>query len=297
MQAMLFAAGLGSRLRPLTDRNPKPALLVGDRPLVAYAIDVLKRGGVTHIVANTHHLPDKMSAVLRAHCPASIRLDISHEPILLGTAGGLRRAWDRYFDRERPVLVYNGDILFEPDLRALMLSHERENHFATMTLRISESASMYGEVRARDGNVISILGEPETKSGESTVTMFTGVHLLSASAMQTLPERGCVVRDGYMKWLRVGRPVGAHVVDAPFEDLGTLDRYFRANMDTASEQSQIAPSATIGQGTTITECVIGERALIGPDLTLRRAVVLPDANVQKSLENAIVSDSAIVQIP
>ena len=113
---MLLAAGLGTRLRPLTDLRPKPIVPVANKPLGAFALEHLARSGVTDVVANTHPQPEKVETALKAACPPGVALRFSREEKLLGTGGGLHKARAWFDGSQSPVIVMNGDTLFAPDL-------------------------------------------------------------------------------------------------------------------------------------------------------------------------------------
>src|SRR5262245_37568354 len=114
--AMILAAGLGTRLRPLTDELPKPLVPVGDRPALAHIADQLARAGIHEAVLNTHHLAEAFSAERLAGLP--IRISMIHEPRILGTGGGIANAARALGEGE--VVVWNGDILADLDVHALL---------------------------------------------------------------------------------------------------------------------------------------------------------------------------------
>ena len=117
VQAMLLAAGLGTRLRPLTEVRPKPIVPVANRPLAGFAMEHLARCGVNHILAHTHPRPALVESVLEAACPRDVRLRFSRETELLGTGGGVRRAQRFFAEPDASVVVVNGDTLFTPTLQ------------------------------------------------------------------------------------------------------------------------------------------------------------------------------------
>src|SRR5262245_21161131 len=130
MRAMVLGAGLGTRLRPLTDELPKPLVWVGDRPLLAHVLGHLVAAGVTEAVLNTHHHPEAFTPERVASLPLPIA--VVHEPDLLGTAGGLANARPLLGDGD--VLVHNADILARADLGGLVGAHRAAGAEATLVV-------------------------------------------------------------------------------------------------------------------------------------------------------------------
>src|ERR1700759_4919134 len=130
---MLVTAGFGTRLSPLTDVLPKPAVPVANRPLAWFALDHLRRFGVRDFVLNTHHLARELESALRAVAPGDVQLSFVHEPEILGTGGGIRNAWQP-IDGET-FLVMNGKFLVPPAVAAAFALHRASGAIATMILQ------------------------------------------------------------------------------------------------------------------------------------------------------------------
>ena len=125
MRAMIFAAGLGTRLKPLTDRMPKALVPLAGKPLLQWQIERLRDAGITDIVVNVHHFPDMIIDAVRANNGWGCHVQISDErDCLLETGGGLRKAKDLL--NGEPILVCNVDILSNIDLRALMAAYDEQ---------------------------------------------------------------------------------------------------------------------------------------------------------------------------
>src|SRR5436190_20338773 len=107
---MLVAAGFGTRLEPLTRELPKPALPLGNRPVAWFALDHLRRCGARDVVVNTHHLAERLREQLEPCCPADVALRFVHEPMILGTGGGVRNAWQPAAGED--FVVFNAKLLF-----------------------------------------------------------------------------------------------------------------------------------------------------------------------------------------
>ena len=291
---MVLAAGLGTRLRPLTLERPKPGIPYDMRPLACVALDSLAELGIREVVLNTHHLGEMLPPLLDRHHPG-MRLRYVHEPSLLGTGGGIRNARE-WLDGSEPILILNSDIVFSPDLRGALELHRSLDAMATMVLRPDPDAARFGAIDIDgDGRVRRLLGEPH-RSGDFRTFMFTGVHVLSPRALDDLPEEGCIVRHAYRRWVDDDATVVAGFVDeSSWQDLGTLERYLEAHVELTKVASRIHESATIQPDATLAACVVGEGARVGPH-RLERCVIWPDAVVEEDLRDAIVTPRTIVRL-
>jgi NDP-sugar pyrophosphorylase family protein len=304
MRAMVFAAGLGARLLPLTHVLPKPAVPVANRPLAWFSLDYLSRNDFLDVVLNTHHLSNRLREKLEPHVPEGMRVRYVHEPVLLGTGGGLKNAWHP-IDGESFVAV-NSDVLFAPNLEAAMRHHQGLGAIATLVLREVEGPSTYGavDVDLANSRVCGLLGVPNRPRESEKRYMFTGVHLLHPRAWKDLPDSGCIIRTAYRRWVDRGEVVGAYIDNSPWTDVGTLKAYLDTNCAFTKGQitwdgikvdsrSVVSESATIGNDTQIDEAVIGKNARIETNLSLKRVVIWENAHVERSTENAIVTGTEI----
>src|SRR5260370_6769258 len=147
VKGMILCAGRGTRLRPLTERWPKAAIPVLGQPLLRYGVAALKRAGVSALGVNTHHLAEAMEAVASAECArAGLRLEVSREPTIQGTAGGIRGM--RRFLQDDHFLVLNGDVLFPLELKVLAQSHRQSGALATMVLIPMPAGGRHGAGQA-----------------------------------------------------------------------------------------------------------------------------------------------------
>jgi NDP-sugar pyrophosphorylase family protein len=159
MKAMVLAAGLGLRMRPLTLLRAKPALPVLNRPLLHWTMEKLARAGVREAVVNRHHLPETIADVLGTGKRWGLLVRYSDEPVILGTGGGPRAV--RGWFGDDPLLIVNGDVLFDMDLRRLLAVHEARGARATLALRRNPVPYAYSPVvTERSGRILSIAGRP-----------------------------------------------------------------------------------------------------------------------------------------
>ena len=226
MKAMVLCAGLGTRLRPFTERWPKPAMPFLGQPLFRYHLAVLRAAGVQAVGLNTHHLPDVMAATARAEgARAGLPVHVVHEPVIQGTGGGIRGLRD--FLAGGDFIVFNGDILFPVDLGAVVAAHRVSGAVATMVLLPMPAGESYASVDLdADGRVRRIAGRGPGGEG-LTPWHFTGVHVMSPRVFDFMSPEGPedINRDVYVRMLEAGLPVRGVVVRAYWSDLGTPGRY------------------------------------------------------------------------
>ncbi len=229
---MLLCAGLGTRLRPLTEHWPKPAIPVLGQPLFRYALALLRSAGVNAVGVNVHHLASRMEAVALAECArASIRIQISREPLIQGTAGGIRGLRD-LLDGDHFVAM-NGDVLFSFDLTRAIQSHRDSGAAATMILMPMPAGESYESVDVdKEGRVRRIAGRGP--GGERLSPWhFTGLHLMTPAVFDFISPEGQedVNRDVYPRMLQKGLLVRGEVVEGEWLDVGTPVRYLAAQLD------------------------------------------------------------------
>jgi mannose-1-phosphate guanylyltransferase len=206
-------------------------------------------------------------------------------------------------------LVVNSDMLYAPDLRDAVETHLRLGAIATMVLRPDPRAREYGSVEVDgEGRVRRLLGRPEGEpgvEGELSAYMFTGVQVLSPRAFADLPERGCIVRESYRRWVDSGEVVAGHVDDSPWRDLGTLAAYHATNMDLVTGRLPWAccgpapagvlvdARADVDEAARLRDTIVGAGARVGA-VKVERAVIWPGATVTEGVRDAVVTTSGRV---
>lgn len=283
--AMILCAGLGTRLRPLTDWLAKPMVPIGALPAVGHIAARLGASGWGRLVVNVHHRPADLRSWAEGAGAA-----ISEEVELLGTAGGVARA--RSLLGEGDVLVWNGDILSDLDPRPLASAHEASGAAATLAL-VPRAAGEGNVGLGVDGRIVRLRRESfgEERAGAD----FIGVHVLGAGLRTKLPERGCLVGDVYIPALREGAYLASHVVTTSFVDVGSVEAYVAANrawLAARGASSWAAPDAIVGAD--IDGSIVGAGARI--DAAALRCIVWPGAHVRDRVEDAIVTPHGIVRV-
>ncbi len=229
MRALIMAAGLGTRLRPLTDSLPKPLVPVNGRPMVEYVLEALAKGGISEAVINIHYLPEQMREFV-AEWNANggrPRLEIQDESgLILDSGGGVRKASTWLFSDEPAALVCNSDVLGSPDLRELIACHQklRRAHGVECTLAVTqhpEAGVKFTGLR-RDGDLLTSFERPGHH--DPAFWLFPGYYVIEHTALRGMPAAGTPlpIADKIWKPLAAARKLGAWSYPGPYYDLGTV---------------------------------------------------------------------------
>lgn len=227
----MLAAGLGTRLRPLTNTIPKPLLPLAGTPLIVWNLLLLKRHGFTDVVINLHHLGPMIEQALGNGARYGMRITYSQEPVILGTGGGIKQA-EPYFSGE-PVLVLNGDTLVELDLSALAAFHQERRAAATLVLREDPEAAKWGLVEVgTEDQIIRITGRGLTDQKPTRLRMFAGIHILTTRLLREVPKGvASTIIDPYVAAIQRGEAVLGYDCTGYWSDVGTPERYAQAEHD------------------------------------------------------------------
>lgn len=246
---MVLCAGFGTRLRPLTLERPKPLVPIGDAPLLVHVQRQLAAAGLEgELVVNAHHLYGEFMSLIEG---LGLELKVVREPEIRGTGGGVAGA--RALFESTPVLVWNGDILAQPDVAQLLKPP------CELRLAVAPRAVHEGTVGVdRSGRVVRLRGEvfgEETRGGD-----YVGVLALGAEALSRLPDEGCLIGDLCLPWLRAGRVIETLNHPQSWTDLGTPDTYLNANLGWLEQRGL---EHWVGSGAARSPAVRLERSLVG----------------------------------
>jgi mannose-1-phosphate guanylyltransferase len=287
--ALILAAGFGTRLRPLTLELPKPAVPVGDRPLLAHVAAACRRAGVSDLIINAHHEHVKLSNIIQI---LELGIEVVVEAEIRGTAGGVAGARSRF--EPGAVLVWNGDILTEAPARALLeLARERD----AQVLAVAPRAPGEGTVGlGADGSVVRLRGQvfgTEARSGD-----YVGVMALGPQVLATLPERGCLFGDVALPHLAAGGKVWTVPASGAWTDLGDLRSYVAANFawldaqwTAATQRSWVGVGASLAPGVSLQRCVVGAGAKVLGAGVVSEVIAWPGAVLSAPLSRAVVLGS------
>lgn len=276
---MILAAGLGKRMRPLSELRPKPILPVRGVPLIAFPLAWLARHGVREAVLNLHHMPGATRAAAEAWAPPGLALTFSDEPDLLDTGGGIRRA-AAFLRESDPSLVLAGDMICDLDLGALVATHRERGDAATLALREDSRAERFGTIGVDAEGRIRRIARRFDLGGECGAGVYLSVNVFAARLFDSLPERE--VFSHLDDWLAPRLAAGARDVRgelvAPercvWEPVGTPGEYLAANLRPQRFAFLDADARGRAIGARIEpDLVIGAGATLGRDAHLRRAVV------------------------
>ncbi|MCB1078025.1 MAG: NTP transferase domain-containing protein [Verrucomicrobiae bacterium] len=302
-KAFVLGAGLGTRLRPLTERMPKPMIPLWNKPLLTYAFDHLRADlGVGEILVNTHHCPEAYDLAFPGGDYGGIRLGFRHEPVLLDTAGGIDNVRDWLPTGEESFVVYNGDILTDLPLDRAFQAHAASDALVTMVLRSSGDALQVAWDResGRVADIRNALG----RGGDLPRYQFTGVYFVRPSFLDHLaPGKIESVILPFLEVMRTQDGIGGVVIDeGRWSDLGNRTSYLDASVELAemesfprygrqSAQVRLHPSARIassalvdshtvigehgevGEGAVVTDCILWPGSRVAPGASLTRCVV------------------------
>jgi mannose-1-phosphate guanylyltransferase len=323
MKAMVLAAGLGTRLRPLTYEITKPMVPVLDRPVMAHIVDLLDRHGFEQVIANLHYFPDTIRAYFGA------RLAYREEAELLGTAGGVRGCAE-FFDGE-PFLVISGDALTDIDLGAFVARHRAAGGVATLAVKRVADTREYGVVlHDRDGRITGFQEKPEPDEALSDLGN-CGIYMFEPTIFDYFPAQDPVdwANDVFPVLLEHDIPFFIHELDEYWNDVGSLAELRQGTFDALAgelrlqiEGAELAPGVTLPAGAALPAdaqvegpvwigrdvqigarvrltgpLVLGDGARVGDGAQLRESIVFPGTEVAADaiLIGAIAAHAGILQ--
>ena len=231
-KAMVLAAGLGTRLRPLTARRPKPAMPLCGVPPLRFTLARLKAAGVEEVVVNTHWLPEVIEAVVGDPAELGLTVRYSYEPTLLGTGGGLKKVAEHFQDET--FYLVNGKLLFDADLEGAVAFHRDHQALATMVLRPYPEGSRYSAIEIDEGGRIRRFVDQFEWAGPLTKCLFTGVHVLEPRVLEYLPPaiEVCINAWAYPRMMAADEVVCGYLQTAGYwAEPSTPARYLAAVED------------------------------------------------------------------
>jgi len=320
---MVLAAGLGTRLRPLTNEITKPMVPVLDRPVMAHILDLLDRHGFDSVIANLHYFPESIEQYF------GTRLSYRFEPELLGTAGGVRGCAD-FFEGESFVVI-SGDALTDIDLSAFAARHREAGGIATLAVKKVSDTREYGVVlHDREGRITGFQEKPSPEEALSDLGN-CGIYMFEPEIFDYFPERPFVdwAQDVFPALLVGDVPFHIHEVREYWNDVGSLAELRQGTFDALRgelrlqvEGREVSPGVVVagdsvvpdsaevegsvwighdvelGEGVRLTgPLVLGDGARVGEGAQLRDSIVLPGTVVAPGaiLIGAIAGHAGILE--
>jgi mannose-1-phosphate guanylyltransferase len=323
MKAMVLAAGLGTRLRPLTFELPKPMVPVLDRPVMAHIVDLLDRHGYDEVIANLHYFPDTIRGYF------GDRLVYREEPELLGTAGGVRNCAD--FLDGGPFLIISGDALTDIDLGAFVARHKAAGGIGTLAVKRVEDTREFGVVlHDADGLLTGFQEKPDPAEALSDLGN-CGIYLFEPEIFDYFPRQPFVdwANDVFPALLANDVPFHIHAIEQYWNDVGSLGELKEGTFDALRGElrvelrgQEVAEGVRICEGTELTDATlieppvwigrdvqigagvrlqgplaIGDGAVVGAGAALKDSIVLPGTEIapETILIGAITGSTGIVE--
>ncbi|MBK5102247.1 MAG: NDP-sugar synthase [Desulfobacteraceae bacterium] len=291
MKAMILAAGLGTRLRPLTSRRAKALIPVANRPLIDRTIEYLKAHGVTEIVVNAYHHHQQIVRHLDGGKPFKIPIEVRVEPEILGTGGGIKNTGD--FWGADPFIVINGDILTDIDLVKAYEAHKKNRGLATLILH---DYRRFNKIRVNSSSRITAI--PHKSPPDRTGTLaFSGIHIIEPELLDSIPEGVFSdIIDCYRKLIDSGLEIKAQAAKNHYwRDIGTIKSYVLANRESLAENPVlIAPGCRIHSAAKLMDwAVVGKDAYIEEGAEITRSILWEGVRVKKGIRviDSIVTSS------
>lgn len=316
MKGMILAAGLGTRLRPLSYELPKPIVPVLGRPLCSYNMEFLFGSGIKEFVLNLHRHPKLIQQRVNGWAGKRIAVKYTVEPEILGTGGGIWNA--RNFLSDGTFVAANSDTVVRFPFASALAFHREKRALSTLVL-FPDPEKRYTPVWTDERGRITGFGSDAgsgTRSG-----FYTGFQILEPELLHKIPagKASCIIRDTYAPLLRDGAPIFGFLSSGYFRDFGSPAEYLSGTLAILSENSRekgrssaapgdpgIAPPvyisrrAKIGAGARIgPEAVVEEGAVVGEGATVTQGILWPGAilGAGMNLSRAILTPRRRVEIP
>ena len=221
--AFILGAGLGTRLRPLSENMPKPLLEIGGRPIISYAMEQLRVAGVERFIVNTHHCAEKYAGIFPKNNWEGISITFRYEPVLLDTAGGIKNIEDLIIEDER-IIVCNGDIITNMPLTTLIEKHFKLKTIVTLALR--SSGPLLNVSIDKEGFVCDM--RHILKNHGVMNCLFTGIYIVEKDFLKRL--KAGKIESTVLPLVEMikenPRSVGGVVIDNGYwHDVGTIEEY------------------------------------------------------------------------
>lgn len=233
-KAMVMAAGVGSRLDPLTQKIPKPLVPVLNKPVMDILLQKLKNYGVEKVIANTHYLAEQIQERYSKNSPIDIHFDYIHEKNLSGTAGGVKKC-EFFFEDVEDFIVVSADGLHDADFDKIVRSHKESGCIATMAISAVDHAEVchYGVVVPTKEHVVSEFQEKPSVEDAKSNYINTGIYVFNKRIFDFIPEgeKYDFAKNVFPRLLEAGEKINTYRIYSYWSDIGTIEQYIQSNID------------------------------------------------------------------
>ncbi len=303
MKVMILAAGLGTRLRPLTLERAKPAVPLLGKPLIVRLIQNLMNQGAHSFRINLHHLPHTVEKLFEVSPWNSLPVSFSHEQRILGTAGGLKANED-FFD-EGTFLMINGDIVLEASLKDAIAFHRERRALATLILFPQPPPYRHYPMRIDDEcRLVDFKGHGSNQAPRPQTYVFTGAHILEPEIFEYIPPAAfsSITDEAYVNALKQSKSLYGYSVGGYWNDLGDPRRYLEVQRDLLTATGRyprvsLSPGAIVHSSSRVGPFVSAEKGCyFEPDSIAENAILWEDVVMKagSSVQNCIVGSGITV---
>lgn len=297
-KAMVMAAGVGSRLDPLTQKIPKPLVPVLNKPVMDILLQKLKDYGVEKVIANTHYLAEQIQNRYTKNSPVDIHFEYIHEETLSGTAGGVKKC-EFFFDDVEDFIVVSADGLHDADLDKIVKSHKESGCIATMAISAVDHAEVchFGVVVPTKEHYVSEFQEKPSIEEAKSNYINTGIYVFNKRIFDFIPkgEKYDFAKNVFPRLLEAGEKINTYRIYSYWSDIGTIEQYIQSNIDALNKKVLIKDPNIIRKYNSV--YVIGENTKLPEDISLLNNVVIgKNCTIGKNvkMENVILWDNVTV---
>ncbi len=296
---IIMAGGQGSRLRPMTDRRPKPLVPVDGVPVIRRILRLLYRFGYDRAVITVQYLADTLCEAL-GEASEGVTLLYAREAAAMGTAGSVRDAFAAYGAGYEGALILSGDAVVDCDLSAFTAFHGERGADATLLAVRREETEAFGVILSTDSGRITGFSEKPSPAGSLSDLVNTGIYLLDRSLIASIPERVPVDfgRDIFPAALGEGKGLYCLTWDGYWCDIGTTDAYLACNLAVAGGEIPGIPSETAGRVTYggVVGSVVGHNCFLSPGCEIRESVLWDNVHVGRGarIEGAVLCEGVVI---
>ncbi|MBX9688536.1 MAG: NDP-sugar synthase [Candidatus Obscuribacterales bacterium] len=321
IKAMVLAAGVGSRLDPLSRYMPKPLVPVLNIPVMEHVLWGLKEHGIENVISNTHYMADSLVSYFTENPPQGIKLNFLHEKELSGDAGGVRACKD--FLEGDTFVVIMGDLITNANISKLIAAHKKKNAIATIGVKKMPDVTRFGVMkRDAEGFIQAFQEKPKAEEAISH-EISTGIYILEPEIFEHIPKTGSFGfgKQLFPSLLEKRLALLGEDIDGHWSDIGTLNDLFKANMDALEGKIKVSEAApkhehefagnilgknvllgknlAMGANSKISDfCIIGDNCKIGNDVQLEHCMIIAGAKIpdKSVMRNCIYAFDELIPV-